>query len=189
LPYTVIDNAAGTALNAKNFFGTIYAVPVAPLGPATSCGAGAAYPLAPHPCQPPQLSADGVTPAPNALFLQSGCETGFNTGTLPTASSPCGGTAVSFAQGRNHFRGPGYFNTDFTIMKNTKLRENVMLAIGFQFINFLNHPNFGFPDNFSSDQTFGQIFYLEQSPTSIVGSGIGGDAAPRMIQLKAQLQF
>ena len=74
-------------------------------------------------------------------------------------------------------------------MKNTKLRENVMLAIGFQFINLLNHPNFGFPDNFSSDQTFGQIFYLEQSPTSIVGSGIGGDAAPRMIQLKAQLQF
>ena len=52
LPYTVIDNAAGTALNAKNFFGTIYAVPVAPLGPGTSCGAGAAYPLA-----PPSLSA------------------------------------------------------------------------------------------------------------------------------------
>jgi hypothetical protein len=96
---------------------------------------------------------------------------------------------VSFAQGRNHFRGPGYFNTDLTVMKNTKLRENATLGIGFQFFNFLNHPNFGFPDNFSSDQTFGQILYLEQSPTSIVGSGIGGDAAPRMIQLKAQIQF
>ena len=96
---------------------------------------------------------------------------------------------MSFAQGRNHFRGPGYFNTDFTIMKNTKLRENATLGIGFQFFNFLNHPNFGFPDNYSSDQTFGQILYLEQSPTSIVGSGIGGDAAPRMIQLKAQIQF
>ena len=74
-------------------------------------------------------------------------------------------------------------------MKNTKLRENATLGIGFQFFNFLNHPNFGFPDNFSSDQNFGQIFYLEQSPTSIVGSGIGGDAAPRMIQLRVQLQF
>jgi len=108
---------------------------------------------------------------------------------LPTASSSCGGPTVSFAQGRNHFRGPGYFNTDLTVMKNTKLRENATLGIGFQFFNFLNHPNFGFPDNFSSDQTFGQILYLEQSPTSIVGSGIGGDAAPRMIQLKAQIQF
>ena len=188
-PYTVIDNAEGSALNAKNFFGTIYAVPVAPFRPGAPCGAGAAYPPALHPCQPPQLLADGVTPNPNALFVQSGCETGFNTGTLPTASSPCGGPTVSFAQGRNHLRGPGYFNTDLTIMKNTKLRENATLGIGFQFFNFLNHPNFGFPDNFSSDQTFGQILYLEQSPTSIVGSGIGGDAAPRMIQLKAQIQF
>jgi hypothetical protein len=188
-PYTVIDNAEGSALNAKNFFGTIYAVPVAPIGPSTSCGAGAAYPPALRPCQPPQLLPDSVTPNPGALFVQSGCETGFNTGTLPTASSFCGGATVSFAQGRNHFRGPGYFNTDLTIMKNTKLRENATFGIGFQFFNFLNHPNFGFPDNLSSDQPFGQISYLEQSPTSIVGSGIGGDAAPRMIQLKVQLQF
>jgi hypothetical protein len=55
--------------------------------------------------------------------------------------------------------------------------------------NLFNHPNFGFPDTASSDSTFGQIFNLEQPPTTIVGSGIGGDAAPRMIQLKAQLQF
>jgi Carboxypeptidase regulatory-like domain len=188
-PYTVIDNAEGSALNKNNFFGTIYAVPVAPIGSGASCGAGAAYPPALHPCQPPQLLANGLTPNPNARFVQSGCETGFNTGTLPTVSSSCGGSTVSFAQGRNQFRGPGYFNTDLTIMKNTKLRENATLGIGFQFFNFLNHPNFGFPYNHSSDQTFGQIFYLEQSPTSIVGSGIGGDAAPRMIQLKAQLQF
>jgi Carboxypeptidase regulatory-like domain len=188
-PYTVIDNAEGLALNKSNFFGTIYAVPVAPLQSSASCGEGAAYPPALRPCQPPELSSDGVTPNPAAPFVQSGCETGFNTGTLPAASSSCGGRAVSFAQGRNHFRGPGYFNTDFTIMKNTKLRESAMFGIGFQFFNSLNHPNFGFPDNYSSDQTFGQISYLEQSPTSIVGSGIGGDAAPRMIQLKVQLQF
>ncbi len=188
-PYTVIDNGESVALNTKNFFGTIYAVPVAPLGPGASCGAGAASPPALHPCQPPQLSMDDVTPNPQALFVQSGCETGFNTGTLGPSGSCSNGTIVSFAQGRNRFRGPGYFNSDFTIMKNTKLRENGTLGIGFQFFNFLNHPNFALPNNFSSDQTFGQIFYLEQSPTSIVGSGIGGDAAPRMIQLRIQLQF
>jgi len=191
-PYTVIDNAEGMALNAQNFFGTIYAVPVAPIGPGASCGAGAAYPPALHPCQPPQffVQTDGsTTPNPNALFLQSGCESGFNKGSLGPYPSCLNRPAVSFVQGRNRFRGPGYFNSDLTIMKNTKLREKATLGIGFQFFNFLNHPNFGFPDNNSSDQSFGQIFYLEQSPTSIVGSGIGGDAAPRMIQLRVQLQF
>jgi hypothetical protein len=127
----------------------------------------------------------------DANFLQAGCETGFNTGNLPGPSGPCGGAAVSFAQGRNRFRGPAYFSTDFAIMKNTKLpgRENVSLAIGFQFFNLFNHPNFGFPDNFVSSSTLGQIFYLERSPTGILGNGLGGDTSPRMIQLKAQLQF
>ena len=193
LPYTVIDFAETGNLNGNNFFGTIYAVPVRPLVPSASCGEGAAIPNGPRPCLPPQLLADGMTPNPGALFLQSGCETGFNTGTLPGPSGPCSGPAVSFPQGRNRFRGPKYFNTDFAIMKNTKIRgwENGVLGIGFQFFNFFNHPNFGFPDNSSSDvaTSFGKIFYLEQPPTGILGSGFGGDVAPRMIQLKVQLRF
>lgn len=136
------------------------------------------------------MLADG-TPNPNARFVQAGCETGFNTGTLPGPLGSCGGPFVTFAQGRNRFRGPSYFNTDFTVMKNTRIPgwEKATLGIGFQFFNFLNHPNFGFPDNNISDQPFGQIFYLEQPPTSILGNGFGGDSAPRIIQLKAQLQF
>ena len=190
-PYTVIDFAETGNLVGNNFFGTIYAVPVAPLQSEAPCGKGAAYPPALSPCQPAQVLAGGA-PNPSARFLQSGCETGFNEGNLgPSGSGPCPGAAVTLAQGRNRFRGPNYFNTDFAIMKNTKIPrwENATLGIGLQFFNFLNHPNFGFPDNYSSDQTFGQILYLEQPPTSIVGSGLGGDASPRMIQLKAQLQF
>jgi len=98
---------------------------------------------------------------------------------------------VSFAQGRNRFRGPAYFNTDFAIMKRTTIPgwENATLGIGFQFFNVLNHPNFGFPINESSDPYFGQIVYLEQPPTSILGANLGGDVSPRMIQLKAEIQF
>jgi hypothetical protein len=194
-PYTVVDVAESMQLAAKNnYFGTIYAVPVGPLSSGAPCGEGAAFPLASHPCQPPQffVSPDGTkVPNPNALFVQSGCETGFNAGTLPGASGPCSGPAVSFAQGRNRFRGPSYFNTDFAITKNTKVPgwENAVLEIGFQFFNFFNHPNFGMPDSWSSDPTLGDIFYLAHSPTSILGSGLGGDAAPRMIQLKVQFQF
>ena len=104
---------------------------------------------------------------------------------------PCSGSAVSFAQGRNRFRYPSYFNTDFTVMKNTSLvgRDKVVLGIGFQFFNFFNHPNFGPPDNYSSDPSFGEIGTMEMPPTSILGAGLGGDVSPRMIQLKAQIRF
>jgi hypothetical protein len=64
-----------------------------------------------------------------------------------------------------------------------------VLGIGFQFFNLFNHPNFQLPDGNLSDGTFGQIKYMSQSPTGILGSGLGGDASARMIQLKAQLRF
>jgi hypothetical protein len=192
LPYTITDDMAGNNLESNNSFDPIYAVPVGPLGSGTSCGEGAANPLVPHPCQPLQVLANGL-PNPNALFVQTGCETGFNTGTVPGPSGTCSGAAVSFAQGRNRFRSPAYFNTDFTILKNTKIPhwENAVLGIGFQFFNFFNHPNFGIPDHDISSGGFGQIFYMEEPPTSILGAGLAAmnEVSPRMIQLKAQLQF
>ncbi len=74
-------------------------------------------------------------------------------------------------------------------MKNTKIPgwEAGTLALGFQFFNVLNHPNFGFPLNDISDPRLGLIFYGEQSPTGILGSGNSGGG--RNIQLKAELRF
>jgi len=190
-PYTVFDISESSALSANNFFGWIFAVPVAPLGPQGSCGEGAAIPSSPKPCLPPQVLAGGA-PNPNALFVQSGCETGFNSGIAGVVAPACaGGTAVHIAQGRNQFRGPGYFNTDFAVIKNTKLPrwEKGQLGIGIQFFNFFNHPNFGLPHNDISSPGFGRISYLESPPTTLLGSGLGGDASPRMIQVKLQLQF
>jgi len=188
LPYTVIDLSESTLV--KNFSGVIYSVPVAPLGPAGPCGTGAVIPASPVPCLPPQVLGDG-SPNPGALFLQAGCETGFNTGNLPGPKGPCSGPIVSFAQGRNRFRSPSYFNTDFAVMKNTKIPhwENGVLSIGFQFFNLFNHANFGYPDNGSSDATYGQILYQEQPPTSVLGSGLTANVSGRMIQVKAQIQF
>jgi hypothetical protein len=76
-------------------------------------------------------------------------------------------------------------------MKNTKFPgwDKGSLGLGVQFFNFFNHPNFGLPDNNVSDPLFGQILYMEQPATTILGAGRGGDASARMIQLKAQLQF
>ena len=189
---TVFDFAKSQQLQQQNYFGLLYAVPVGPLGAEPPCGEAAAVPLAPHPCLPQQVLADQATPNIRAFFVQTGCETGFNTGTLgpspgafPAGPSCIGGKAVSFVQRRNQFRSPSYITSDFAIMKNTKIRENVGLGIGCQFFNVFNHPNFSPWDNFISDSTFGQIMFLEQSPTGVLGSG----SATRMIQLKAELRF
>ena len=192
LPYTVLDIFPPPDLASKNYFSLLYGVPVRPLGASPPCGKGAAYLIASNPCLPIETLSDWVTPGPNALFVQAGCETGFNTGNLGPAGV-CDGAAVSFSQGRNRFRGPHYFNTDFTIMKNTKLSrwESATLGIGFQFFNLFNHPNFGFPVPGLGPPT-GLIYYLEQPPTSILGTVNGfaaADVAPRMIQLKAELKF
>jgi hypothetical protein len=188
-PYTALDAVGASNLATHNFFGPIYSVPVAPLGPAGPCGKGAAWPAATVPCLPAQFLSDN-SPARGALFLQVGCETGFNAGHLG-ASGKCDGARVSYGQGRNRYRAPGFVNMDFAVMKKTKIPhwENGSLSLGVQFFNFLNHANFGFPDNSSSDYTFGQIGYLEASPTSILGSTLQANVARRMIQLKAQLQF
>jgi hypothetical protein len=192
-PYSVFDMAQSGNLQQNNYFGQIYSVPAGPLPKGSACGEAAAFTLNLQPCQPPQffVQPDGSSvPNPNARFIQATCETGFNVGHLGV-SGVCDGPAVSFSQGRNRFRGPRYFNTDLAIMKHTKIPgwENGTLGIGFQFFNVLNHPNFGTPEHSSSDPAFGLIFYDEQSPTSILGSGLNAATAARMIQVKAELRF
>jgi hypothetical protein len=189
-PYTAVDFAESGLLAQDNVVGPIYSVPVAPVEFSGPCGEGAAVPTSPVPCLPAQVQANGA-PSPGALFIQSGCETGFNAGTLPGPNGPCSGASVAFAQGRNHFRGPGYVTTDLAVMKNTNIPhwENAVFAFGLQFFNLFNHANFGFPDTLSSDSTFGHIFYQEQSPTSILGSGLNANVSARMIQVRAQLRF
>ncbi len=99
------------------------------------------------------------------------------------------GQAAFGEQGRNQFRGPQYFDTDFAFTKNTKIREQATLAIGLQFFNVLNHPNFNLPDHNLADSQFGTITSAVGTPTSILGSFLGGDASPRIIQVKAQIRF
>ncbi|MGB0035151.1 MAG: carboxypeptidase regulatory-like domain-containing protein [Candidatus Acidiferrales bacterium] len=129
-------------------------------GPTDSCG---------------KAAAAGTTPCLDlSQFIPHGTETGFTTGL------------------RNNYRGPSYFNTDFSVMKNTKIPgwERGQLGIGLQFFNVFNHPNFATPDfSISHTGTFGQIFTTIGSPTSILGSFLGGDSSPRLIQLKAQFTF
>ena len=62
--------------------------------------------------------------------------------------------------------------------------------MGFQFFNLFNHPNFQIP---LADDTYGPsngiIYTTANTPTSILGAFLGGDASPRLIQLKASFNF
>ena len=48
-------------------------------------------------------------------------------------------------QKRNLLRGPGFFDSDFSINKNFRLTERMALGIGANFYNVFNHPNFQNP--------------------------------------------
>jgi len=187
-PYSVFDSVKFGQLQQQNYSGPIYAVPVGPLDRDPSCGQGAGFTNPMHPCQIPQVLSDGVTPNPRARFVQAGCESGFDAGNL---GASCDGPEVAFVQSRNRFRGPSYFNSDFTIMKNTKIPrwEGASLGVGVQCFNVLNHPNFGLPSNDIADPQFGEIFGQAGPYANLQGNNTGADNVRRLIQLKAQLKF
>ena len=92
-------------------------------------------------------------------------------------------------QSRNQYRGPGYFNTDLSVMKAFRINERMKLSVGAQFFNLFNHPNFSPPVSNRESPFFGQITSTVNVPTSILGSLLGGDASPRLIQLHGELRF
>jgi hypothetical protein len=120
-----------------------------------------------------ERAAAGVAPCLTAAqFVPSGSETNF-----------VGGQ-------RNIFRGPNYWNTDFTAQKQTKIPhwERGEFGMAFQFFNLFNHPNFSLPNN-NLTGALGSIASAVSEPTSILGSGLGGDASVRIIQVKTSLTF
>ncbi|MBZ5570869.1 MAG: carboxypeptidase-like regulatory domain-containing protein [Acidobacteriia bacterium] len=94
-------------------------------------------------------------------------------------------------QRRNQFRGPGFFDTDFSVEKafGVPKWEGAQFSIGARFFNLFNHPNFFFPIGNSNSPQFGHIVATASTPTSIVGSGLVSDTSPRMIQFQAKFQF
>ncbi|MGI8773253.1 MAG: carboxypeptidase regulatory-like domain-containing protein [Acidobacteriaceae bacterium] len=93
-------------------------------------------------------------------------------------------------QRRNQFRGSGYTDTDLDLTKGIKIPhwEAANLKLGAQFFNLFNHPNFAQPSN-DVEGAPGFISSTVSTPTSILGSFLGGDASPRLIQLKADFTF
>jgi Carboxypeptidase regulatory-like domain len=164
LPFTLVDNATTSALQAGGYGSSqnlvnVFGTQLGPGGTGINCST--------------QFT---TSPQPNASICLNPAN---------FALSPNGFGNVS----RNSIRGPDYFNTDFSLMKHTQITERLQFVLGAQFFNVLNHPNFDAPLLDVSSPRFGQILKTVSPPTTLFGSGLGADASPRLVQLKLQLVF
>ncbi len=108
------------------------------------------------------------------------------------ATTADGSAVLGFGnQQRNQFRGPGFFDTDLSLMKSTSIPrwESAHITVGAQFFNLLNHPNFDQPVADIASPQFGSILSTVSVPTSIMGAFLGGDASARLVELTAKLTF
>jgi hypothetical protein len=90
---------------------------------------------------------------------------------------------------RNSFRGPRYFNTDLSILKNIPITERVSFGIGANAYNVLNHASFANPVHDISAGNFGQITSTVEPPTSPYGAFVGSAVSGRLLQVHARLTF
>jgi hypothetical protein len=159
-PYSVNDGYA--------FAGLIQGgLPIAQVisgGASGSCGGGAAYTNA------------NIKPCLNASAFTNSSVPSFAYTTYPT-------------QTRNQFRGPNYVDFDMGLYKTFQISDRYTLGLGATAYNVFNHPNFGLPDNYLGDATFGQILSMQGVPASAYGSGLGFDSSVRVVQLSAKFTF
>jgi Carboxypeptidase regulatory-like domain len=162
-PFSVVD----TALQASNYGGSGFpGFLAAQVNGVKSCGGSAVL-----------NTANGVIAKPCAIANPGNYvdPTGFG------------------QQRRNQIVAPSYTDTDFSILKGFKMpiphSDTGRFQVGAQFFNLFNHPNFGAPINDLANPNFGAITSTVSTPTSILGSFLGGDASPRLIQLKGTITF
>ena len=58
--------------------------------------------------------------------------------------------------GRNVVIGPGFNTTDFSVSKNTKVDERMLVQFRAEFFDLFNHANFGQPVNMVGSPAFGR---------------------------------
>lgn len=96
--------------------------------------------------------------------------------------------------GRNQIYGPGFWNTDASLLKSTPLRKNLELQLRAEFFNVFNHPNFALPSgslSFGTDASGSTLpmGVISQTPDVAQGNpGLGG-GGPRVLQFSARVQF
>ena len=90
----------------------------------------------------PELTGQSIR-LPNASWPSSS----YNIGAYEVNPSFDGSPGVGLGNaGRNSLRAPGFFQWDFSLIKNFPVREKIRVQFRADIFNIFNHPNFGNPD-------------------------------------------
>jgi hypothetical protein len=99
-------------------------------------------------------------------------------------------TATSFGTlARNSFRGPSYFNSDFSLRKSLPIGERLAFQIGANAYNIFNHANFANPSFNTLSNTFGLVTSTVSPPTTPYGAFAGSVANARILQIIGKFTF
>lgn len=98
-------------------------------------------------------------------------------------------TFIGGHAGRNYFRGPQYFNMDFSLRKTFKVTERYNFQIGANAFNLLNHPNFQTPVANNVNAAFGYIDAAVSPPTTPYGSFAAAAEDMRILQIVGKFRF
>jgi len=120
---------------------------------------------------------------------QGSCVNGFSQCLNPNAFESTSVFGAFSTQQRNSYRGPGFFDSDFTINKNFKITERVAFGFGTNFYNIFNHPNFHNPNEVFGGANFGMTTSTTAPPTGPYGSFATGLPSGRIIQFQGKLVF
>jgi hypothetical protein len=141
-------------------------------------------------------NSSGSTPfgpaqvVPGSLYAgQGSCSNGFSICLNPNAFESTSVSGAFSTQQRNSYRGPGFFDSDFTINKNFKITERVAFGFGTNFYNIFNHPNFHNPNDVFGGANFGMTTSTTAPPTGPYGSFATGLPSGRIIQFQGKLVF
>jgi Carboxypeptidase regulatory-like domain/TonB dependent receptor len=131
-----------------------------------------------------------VTGTPTQWFTATVCDPR-NTAGCPAGSAFAlpvslvnGAAVLHFGNlGRNVIIGPGFVNTDFSVLKTTKLTESVRLQFRAELFDLFNHANFGQPGRVAQvgSTTFGVI--------SSTRFATGDSGSSRQVQFALKLIF
>jgi len=145
-----------------------------PLTPLISINPGVTLTVRPDVTGPVQVTGNPAQWFANTAVFVSPCAP--NPAPAPPTCHP-GNLA------RDAISGPGFVNTDFSVIKNTKITERFNLQFRTEMFDVLNHPNFGNPALVVGNSSFGTIRPNgTRFPTGDFGSA-------RQIQFSLKLKF
>ena len=105
----------------------------------------------------------------------------FNTSAFCAPNAIGNGTDFG-SSGVGIVRGPGQFNFDFSVTKNTRIGETRNIQFRTEFFNLFNHAQFAMPSLVNNQSLYG-------SNPALLGVITGTSVNPRLIQFALRLQF